>query len=412
MSLARRFRSSDAVRDDLLTAGFAKGATKYRGAPPRSEANCRQPFSLTSRNQSGQPEFLSDNPYAKANAMTRSVAEIRRESERTRDQLSQTVNELRTKITDTAEDIRYKVSPTGIKSEVSSYLSEKSRGWIDGLKQQAMDNPMQALASGVAIAVPALKIARSIPLPLLLVGAGFALSSSRVRNALGVNPSADGLRDAADNVMHRAQDLSRSASEAVQGAASDAKQSFDERTDHIREAAADIVGQVQEGATNFGQEAAERVASGLESAKSTIRDAKSTIKDTVSTAEQKLATFATRSKDTAQGAVGDHAVLVGGLGLAIGALIAASLPSTRVEGNTLGVARSRAQEAASDAIDAGFAQAKDAVMGLSEDVAGKFADANLGSQATRMTNDAAEKLKKVADDAITTAFEPSHSNQR
>ena len=94
---------------------------------------------------------------------SQSVADLRRESERTRAELSQTVETLKTKITDTAADIRHKVSPENIKAEVSDYVAEKGRHWLDNLKQQAMDNPMQTLAAGTAIAVPAFKMIRSVP---------------------------------------------------------------------------------------------------------------------------------------------------------------------------------------------------------------------------------------------------------
>ena len=114
--------------------------------------------------------------------MTRSVEELRRDSEQSRAQLAATVDRLRDQITDTAEDIRYKVSPEGIKAEVSGFISHKTQGWLDGLKQQAMDNPMQAIAAGTAIAVPALRLARGFPLPLLMIGAGLALSSKTVRD--------------------------------------------------------------------------------------------------------------------------------------------------------------------------------------------------------------------------------------
>jgi len=86
--------------------------------------------------------------------MTRSVEELRRDSEQSRAQLAATVDRLREQIADTAEDIRYKVSPENIKAEVSGFISHKTHGWMDALKQQAMDNPMQAIAAGTAIAVP------------------------------------------------------------------------------------------------------------------------------------------------------------------------------------------------------------------------------------------------------------------
>ena len=59
--------------------------------------------------------------------MARSVEELRRESEQSRVQLAATVDRLRDRITDTAEDLRYKVSPEGIKSEVSNSSAARRR---------------------------------------------------------------------------------------------------------------------------------------------------------------------------------------------------------------------------------------------------------------------------------------------
>ena len=99
--------------------------------------------------------------------MTRSVEELRRESERNRAQLATTVDRVREQITDTAEDIRHKVSPQHIKSEVSDFISTKASSWVDSLKQHARENPMQAIAAGTAIAVPILRLARGFPLAII-----------------------------------------------------------------------------------------------------------------------------------------------------------------------------------------------------------------------------------------------------
>src|SRR3569833_1608242 len=114
--------------------------------------------------------------------MTRSVEELRRESERNRAELAATVARLKEQISDTAEDIRHKVSPQHIKSEVSDYVSHKTQSWVDGLKQQMMDNPMRAVATGAAVGNPLLRIARGVPLPLLMINTGLALSSKTVRD--------------------------------------------------------------------------------------------------------------------------------------------------------------------------------------------------------------------------------------
>ena len=59
---------------------------------------------------------------------------------------------------------------------------DKAQSWVDGLKQQAMDNPMGTVAAGAAVAVPLLRMARGVPLPLLMIAAGLALTSKSVRD--------------------------------------------------------------------------------------------------------------------------------------------------------------------------------------------------------------------------------------
>jgi hypothetical protein len=120
-----------------------------------------------------------------------------------------TVDRVREQITDTAEDIRHKVSPQHIKSEVSDFISSKASSWVDSLKQHARENPMQAIAAGTAVAVPILRLARGFPLPLLMIGAGLALSSKTVRaRALeAAAPAADKAREMMGDAMERAPSL-------------------------------------------------------------------------------------------------------------------------------------------------------------------------------------------------------------
>jgi hypothetical protein len=61
--------------------------------------------------------------------MTRSVKELGSESERSRGELGATVDQLKVRISDTADDIRHEGSPQQIKSEVSDYISHKTQGW-------------------------------------------------------------------------------------------------------------------------------------------------------------------------------------------------------------------------------------------------------------------------------------------
>jgi hypothetical protein len=57
---------------------------------------------------------------------TRSLQQIKRETEQTRAGLTSTVEQLKTSVADTASDIRERVRPEAIRAEVSGYI--RSRG--------------------------------------------------------------------------------------------------------------------------------------------------------------------------------------------------------------------------------------------------------------------------------------------
>lgn len=347
---------------------------------------------------------------------SQSVAELRRESERTRAELSQTVETLKAKISDTAADIRHKVSPEHIKAEVSDYVAERGRHWLDNLKQQAMDNPMQTLAAGSAIAVPVFKIVRSVPLPLLMIGAGLALTSPKVRNAVAESLSA-GLRTAdGGNVIDDARDMAR---ETWQSARTQAEARIDEArsavvggTAETRVAATQMADDVRRRVTELGDTARDTLASARQNLSSTMTSTSETAKDAFEAARTKVGEAASTTRSSAENIVRNNAALVGGLGLAIGALIAASLPSTRAERDTLGRTSDKLRKTAADAASENFEVVKKAALSAAEQAEETISETGLGPKVARTTEEATERLKTVADDAITTAFEPSQTDHR
>jgi hypothetical protein len=329
--------------------------------------------------------------------MTRSVEDIRRESEMTRAQFSATVDQLRSKITETTEEIRYKVSPEGIKSEVSGFVAGKSRDWIASLKQQAMDNPMQAVAAGAAIAVPALRFARGIPLPLLMIGAGLALTSPRVRGLV-----AEAATPLVDKTTAMAQDAGaqlRPLREAATDAAASVKEALSDGTTNLTATATNMANQVRRGVTEFHDQLSEQAGSAKEFAH-----------DKVTSMRHRAADFAATAPVATGKVIAQNAPLIGALGLAIGAIIAAALPATSAENATLGKARDRAKNLATDALEAGFDTAKSAMLSAADAATQSVKDAGLDSHVSRVTQDVGDKLKSVTEEAVTTAFEPSHPN--
>jgi hypothetical protein len=354
---------------------------------------------FTRRNNSNQREFVLEE-IQKGDAMTRSVEELRRESERNRAQLATTVDRVREQIIDTAEDLRHKVSPQHIKSEVSDFISTKTSSWVDSLKQHARENPMQAIAAGTAIAVPILRLARDFPLPLLMIGAGLALSSKTVREraAEAAAPAADKARELMGDAMERAQSLQGDAQEAVSsawnqatGVANKAQEAAAGAADDIGNRAAQVAGTVAD-KLRTGIDAASGMAS------DTMNSASATVTDAARVAPAKAGQV-----------IGDNAALIGGLGIAIGAIIAASLPATRAEASVLGEANDGMKRAASEAAESGFEAAKDAVVSVADAAAKSVADADPGGHASRIAENIAGTVKDVADDVVKTAFNPSRN---
>lgn len=346
----------------------------------------------------------------------RSVAELRRESERTRAELSQTVETLRDKITDTTADLRDMVSPQHIKAEVSGYVAKTSRHWLDAVKQQAMENPFQALAAGTAVAVPALRIARSIPLPLLMIGAGLALTSPRIRNVVadkvsGSLKATDG-GNVIDDAARKARSHWQSASDRAEGALDGARDTIAAATADVREASARMAGDASQRAADIGETARVSLSSARDAVGPKVNAASEAVTDAFATTRAKAAETLHTSRAAAENVVRNNTALVGGLGLAIGALIAASLPSTRAErlalGRTSDAVRGKAAAAASEKFD----EVKTAAMSAAETAAEKVTEAGIGAKISSATDDAAAKLETVADDTITTAFEPSQTDHR
>jgi hypothetical protein len=335
--------------------------------------------------------------------MTRTVEELRRDSEQSRTELAATVDRLREQIADTAEDIRYKVSPEHIKAEVSGFISHKTHSWLDALKQQAMDNPMQAIAAGTAIAVPALRLVRGFPLPLLMIGAGLALTSKTVRDraAEAAEPAIEKVREAMDETVERAQSLrdgmknamSHAERQAV-GMADEAQQTAGEMAD----AASGMTGDLKDRATQAADAMTNKVRSGMDAAAEMAKERMERVRST-----------ATNAPATASKVIRDNAALIGGLGVAIGAILAASLPSTTAEARVVGRASDRVKRAAGSAAQSGFEAGKDAVFSAAEAAAKTISDADLGEHASRITEGVTERLKEVADDVVTTAFDPSRN---
>jgi hypothetical protein len=335
--------------------------------------------------------------------MTQSVEELRDEAERNRAELAATIDQLTARITVTAEDVRHKVSPQHVKSEVSDFISNKAQSWADGLKQQAMENPLQALAIGSAVAVPVLRLVRGFPLPLLVIGAGLALTSKTVR---------DSASEAAAPAMDKAREMMADAAQGAQSLRSDVRDAVSSVRDqgtgvasYAQDAAAGVAEEVRNRAAQASGGIGEKLKGSIDTAKETIERVRSTAKDTAAAAKDAAVTAPAKAGQI----IGGNAVLISGLGVALGAIIAAALPQTKAEADFMGQARDNVKRAAGKAAQSGVEIAKDAALSAADAATKSVADADLGGHASRMARNVADTLKEGADDVVTAAFNPSRN---
>jgi hypothetical protein len=375
-----------------------------------------------------------------------SLGELKRETEQTRAGLIQTVEQLRTSVSETASDIRQRLSPESIKAEVSDYVRSRGERLVEDVTAAARRNPMQAVAVGAGIAYPLLRLARAIPMPVLLVGAGLFFAGSKTGQS-AVQKASDVASDLSDEVSRRGHDLSDQVGASVAT---------------VRDAATDAVGRAGEmissGADRFlasaGSAGAElnagadtvrdSTASLADSVSAKGRDLKGSVVDLAGATTERIRGIASDTSSTAQSALAStrdtaletakdlrnrastasdragktvfetieqNPLLVAGVGLLLGGLIASALPRSDLEDNLVGEASEAAKNRARDAASRGFDAAKGAAGEILENVARQAGAEGLTSDGLgSAAKDIGQRVRRVAEAAVTTAFEPDNAS--
>ncbi len=340
-----------------------------------------------------------------AQAELRSLEEIRRDAERARAGLTETVQQLRTSVDKTAGDIRERIAPEAIKSEVSGYLKSRGEAMLHSVTEAVRANPLQAVAIGASVAVPALRVIRAIPVPILLVGAGLYLAGTKKGQAVAREAN-DMTRDLASEAGRRARELGSELSEAASATRDYAADRYETVRDAVASGASqlrDTADDLQHRAAGVGAsisasvhelrqqtgDAAERLSAQGAAASA---DARRSAQQTMTNIGDGVAATASRVRETAEQVaeaglasaararerateLGHRAVesiehagsslaataarnplLVAGLGVVIGGLIASSLPRSRIEQQWVGPTARDVAEGARDL----FERTKDA----------------------------------------------------
>jgi len=374
---------------------------------------------------------------------TRSLQQIKRETEQTRAGLTDTVEQLKTSVAETASDIRHRISPDAIKAEVSGYI--KSRGeqlWND-VTTAARNNPMQAVAVGASVAYPLLRLARAIPVPVLMVGAGLFFAGWKTGQAASQKAS-DLAADVSGEVARRAREFGDQVQEQASAATAYASDQFDrvssavtggadrlrEATDAAGAAIAANSNTIKASAASVGATIADRATSlkddGLRMAGSaaaraqdvaygataTARGAAETVSETGTDAAT-VSDASDRAGKTFFQTIEQNPLLVAGVGLLVGGLIAGALPRSDFEDDLVGDASTAAKRRAQAAASQGFDAAKTAVGEIYDETARQAQAEGLTADGIgKAAKDLNQRVRRVAEAAVTTAFEPSEQDHK
>lgn len=373
-----------------------------------------------------------------------SLGELRRETEQTRAGLTQTVEQLRIGVSETASDIRQRFSPESIKAEVADYVRSRGEQLVEDVTAAARRNPMQAVAVGASIAYPLLKLARAIPMPVLLIGAGLFFTGSKTGQGV-VQKASDMASDLTDEVRQRGHDLSdqigssfASAQDAATGAvdrvggmmstgadrlrasAGSAGAVLNSQMDMVRDSTASVADSVaakgqdlKGGVVDLAGVVSDRIkeiaADGSSAAQSAMASTRDTALETATDLRIRAAAASDRAGKTLFETIEQNPLLVAGVGLLLGGLIASALPRSEIEDNLVGEASEAAKNRARDAASRGFDAAKGTAGEILENVARQAGVEGLTSNGLdTAAKDIGQRVRRVAEAAVTTAFEPEN----
>jgi ElaB/YqjD/DUF883 family membrane-anchored ribosome-binding protein len=290
---------------------------------------------------------------AAATEQDASLSELEREAELSRAKLANTVGALHDRVT-----------PDAIKEDVRGYIQERGQDFYRKIERNARENPLQTAAIAAGVAYPLWRLVSSIPVPILLVGAGLALSRGAGRDAVAHVQSR--IQDAVDDTTHSLRRQFHDATDAVSRTVDTVRDHISSRTDQAGSSLQDANSSLSAGAQKLASDATRRGAEAVASARQAGSDALDATSqrlssaydagvDAVSRTGDQMVDFSVRSKDRFVEMIEQHPIIVGSIGLAVGALIASSLPSTRIENRAFGAGsdelRARAAGMANQAVD-------------------------------------------------------------
>lgn len=332
-----------------------------------------------------------------------SLEELREESERNREALTATVGELREKVGDTASELKTLVSPAHIKQEIKDYVREERESLVKSVQRKAKENPLQLAAIGAAVAYPAWGLLRAIPTPLLLIGAGLFLTSKRgQQSAKDIKAKVD---DVVQQGTERVTDLAGSIQSDIEDRIAGARYGAEGIRDSVTSGAGTVIDKAR-AAFHDASDAVHKTAGDLAGkTTATAESLTASARQSAADVKNRAASMGTNTGSAVVSFVNDNALLVAGIGAAVGAFIAASIPASDAENRLFGAGSEKLKDKARQAAAQGIEQAGN----IAADAAGSVAAAAAreGLDATgiqRALNTVADSVRTVADRGIDTAL--------
>jgi hypothetical protein len=370
---------------------------------------------------------------ARGEERQQSLSELKRDAEHTREEFAVTADRLRTKVTDTVSDFRERASPAAIKAEVGDYF--RTRG--DLLLEKARQNPLQAVAIGVGLAYPLMSVVRSIPAPVLMIGAGLFLMGSSPGQRIGQKLATasddltDRARSGADALTRTLQEGQERLAEGVDSAKRAVSLALETARQQASMAGAglsDVVDDFKEMAQRTANSSDSTLAGGLDHlhqkasasidavagvaqggavlASTAAQDALNAATDFGAETARKASETSRRAVAILSEAIGQNPLLAGGLGFAIGALVASSIPVSEIEKGVLGEAGTEAKKRANEMASQGYDAAKDIAATVYGDIAKSAEEEGLTARGFQSAGEEiGRRVRKVAQTATASAFE-------
>jgi hypothetical protein len=376
---------------------------------------------------------------------TRSLQQIKRETEQTRAGLTHTVEQLRASVTETASDIRQRISPDAIKAEVSDYIKSRGERLLNKATATARKNPMQTVAIGASVAYPLLRLARTIPFPVLMVGAGLFLAGSKTGQS-ATRKAGEMASDVSDEAGRRARKLGNQVGKSASAATTHASDQLDRvstavSADQVSQAAngagatlASNSQKLQEKAASFGASVSNRATDLRDEGIRTASSAGATVQDIASGAtsvghgaigpttagldaaravRDRASDLSERAGKTIFETIEQNPLLVAGVGLLVGGLIASALPRSDIEDDLVGGTSTAVKRRAQTATSQGFDTAKNTVGEVVDEATRQAQEEGLTPDGIGKAAQAiGQRVRRVAETAVTTAFEPTQDDHQ